>query len=180
MLSVANVLGATLTLRKKALPLLFLVVALLPSFASAQKLEKVTGLKLEYWRSFHGVIQQEIRITNTGEIALNSTILRRMTEAHQNENQKHTVKTLTERDMNSLLTLFNSGDARQFFATTKAGPQIDGSSLSITITQNSFSITFTSLDAFDPKAPRFATALGRVALDLFTKAGITIPKSELY
>jgi hypothetical protein len=140
----------------------------------------MTGFELEYWRFFDGVIKQTILFPPSGEIALNSDLMLGKTGAEQQANRKHMMKLIAKEDLAQALALFNDPAARQFFVTTEQKLQPDGSGLSITITQNSISLTFTSQDAFTKGAPRYAAALGRVALELFKRAGIVIPKDELY
>jgi hypothetical protein len=90
------------------------------------------------------------------------------------------VQTVTKQDLAGVVTLFNDAAARQFFATAKPVLQPDGSALSITFTQNSFSMSFASQEAFSVGAAKYPRALGRAALDLFRKAGIVISKDKLY
>lgn len=118
------------------------VLALSPINVVAQKLENVTGLRLEYWRAFHDLIQQEIVVTDSGEIALNTTITPIPHPGEPAPKPKHTVETIVERDLAPLLTFFNDADARQFFAASKPDDRADGSSLSITVAQNSFQFHF--------------------------------------
>ncbi len=160
--------------------LLVALLVFLPLGALAQKLEKITGLKVEYWRAFHGVIKQVIFFSPSGEIALNTDVMRGMTDAEREQNTKHTVKLIKRPDLASTLALFNYADVRAYFAATKPDDRLDGSFLSITVVQNSFSITFTTQDAFTRGSSKYATALGRVALELFKKADVSIPKDELY
>ncbi len=153
---------------------------LLPIVARGQKLESITGFELEYWRSFHGVIKQTIRFPPSGEITLNSDLLPGKNETEQEAKRTHTMKLIAKEDLAPVLALFNDPAARKFFAETKPKLQPDGSALSITVTQNSLSLTFSSQDAFVPNPPPYASALGRAALELFRKAGIVISKNDLY
>jgi len=164
----------------KSVLLLLTLLALVPISTHAQRLEQVTSLKLEYWRAFHGVIKQEIIVSGSGEIALKSDVMPGKTASEQEKNKEHTVKTITQQDLSPILTLFNDIDARQFFASTQSEAFLAGSTLSITVRQNSFSITFTSQDAFVSKSLKYPAELGRLAAGLFKKAGINIPADELY
>jgi len=163
---------------------LFVVLLALLPFSSAnvfaQKLDTVTGLRLEYWRAFHDLIQQEILITNSGEIALNTTITPIRQPGEAPPKPKHTVKTIAERDLAPVLKFFNDAEVRQFFATHDPEPRLDGASLSLTVTQHSFSMAFHSLDAFTGSGARYESALGRLAVELFKLAGVTITKDDLY
>ena len=158
-------------------------LALLPLSATdgfAQQLDNVTNLKLEYWRAFHDLIQQEIRLTNSGEITLNTIVTPIQKPGEPAVAPKHTVKAISQRDLAPILAFFNSGEARQYFALNGPVLQPDGAALSVTVTQNSLSITFASQYAFDPKASRHATDFGKVAVLLFQLAEISIPNEKLY
>ena len=163
--------------------ILLAALALLPANVFAQKLDKLNGLQLEYWRSFHELIQQRVIVTSDGEIALNTTITPLQHPGEPPPKPRHTVKTISERDLAPVLAFFNDADARTFFASSKPDNRPDGSSLSLTVTQNSFSLSFRSQDAF-PSATRnlarYHAAFGRVALELIKLAGVTIRKDELY
>ncbi len=151
---------------------------LLSANAWAQKLNTVTHLELEYWRAFHGIIKLEVIRTEDNGLALNSTIS--SSEKSSKESKQRTVHIITERDLAAVLTLFNHPDARQFFADSKPLLQADGSELSISVTQNSLSLSFASQNAFRKIQSRYAAALGNIAQELFGLAKITIPKESLY
>lgn len=164
----------------RAFVILLALLSLTATGAFAQKLEKIMALQLEYWRAFHEQIQQTIIVTNSGEIALNTTITPIRQSGEIPSTPKHAVKAITQQDLASVLKFFNNANARQFFATHKPVDQPDGASLSISITQNLFSLSFRSQDAFTGGGTRYDSALGRIALELLQLAGVSIPKNELY
>lgn len=158
--------------------LLTLVIAFGQPGVQAQMLEKITHLEAEYWRSFHGLIKIEVKRHAEGDLTLNYAI----TPANDQSEKatKRSFKKIKESDLAPVLEFFNFGDVRQFFATTPTVLQPDGADLSITATQNSFSLSFHSQYAFATKASRYPRAFGKIALHLFRLAEIQVPKDELY
>jgi hypothetical protein len=165
-------------MRSRAILLLLLTLFMPATNACAQVLDKVTDLKLEYWRAFDGLIAIRVIRTIDNELALSYTI----TAANDPDGKsaQHGVKKIKEADLTPVLTFFNFGDVREYFATNAPVRQGDGANLSVTVTQNSFSLSFASQNAFSSKESRFPNALGKVALHLFKLANISITKDKLY
>lgn len=170
----------------KILSLFFGVFLLAPYVGFAQNLEKITKLELEYWRSFDGVIKIEIFVpfeAKNSELVLSATITAGKKDGG---GETHIGKRIKEEDLQTVLKYFNSEKVRQSFAKSEPVLQPDGSHLSVTATQNSLSLTFSSQHAFS-RVPYLAveqqenaTELGRVAQELLKLAGIEIPKERLY
>lgn len=173
-------------MRSKTLFLLSAAILFVRHAGFTQDLEKITKLELEYWRAFHGVIKIEIFVpfeAEASELTLSATV----TGGRKgNQGERHIVKKIKEQDLRIVLQYFNSDKARESFAKAEPVLQPDGSTLSITATQNSLSLTFYSQYAFSrspllaPEERHHAAELGRVAVGIFELAEITIPKDELY
>lgn len=103
-----------------------------------------------------------------------------MTEEDRKKDSTYTIQQISKKDITSLVALFNSSDARTFFAETKPEEMLDGSSLSVTVMQNRFSITFWSPIPFDKNAPAFTAKLASEALKLFKLAKLNLEKEPLY
>ncbi|RYD82726.1 MAG: hypothetical protein EOP84_08980 [Verrucomicrobiaceae bacterium] len=159
--------------------ILFLVLlALFSTSTFAQQFGPNTKVEVVYWRAFAGTIKLNISPTDDKDLAINVEITPRGNEGAQDV--KRTFKKTPHRDLTSVIRLFNDNRARQFFATTPPVLQPDGSHLSITVTQNSFSITFDSQNAFDRRAPEHEATLGRIANEFFKRAGLLLAENELY
>lgn len=172
-------------MKSKTLFQVFGALLLLQNFGFSQDLEKLTRLELKYWRAFHGDIEIEIFVpfeAEASELTLNATVTPGRNGA---QGEKHIVKTIKEQELRAVLQYFNSRNAREFFAKAEQVLQPDGSTLSITATQHSLSLTFSSQYAFSQSPivaakEGHAAEFGRIALEILKLSGITVPKDELY
>src|SRR5690348_13779750 len=98
------------TKARRCLVLLLLALLMSPWSGFAQMLDKVTDLKLEYWRASDGQISIQVIRTIDNELALNYTI----TAANDPDGKsaKHAVKKIKEADLAPVLAFFNYGDVR--------------------------------------------------------------------
>lgn len=144
----------------------------------SQTISEPTEIKLEYWRSFHGVIKQEVRIVQ-GRMSISTTVMRGMSAEDQKENTVSSSQFIEPKDLKPIVDIFNDARNRDYFMATAFDDRLDGSSVAITVTQNQFSMTFTSMDAFvDASSP--SSVMGKAAKLLFELGGVKIPKEELY
>lgn len=163
------------TFRFSLLTVLFLYL-LKTSFA--QSVTAPTEIKLEYWRSFAGVIKQEASIVD-GKMSLWTRVMKGMSAEEQKLNTKSTEHLINPKELQPILDIFNDPRNREYFLNTAFDQRLDGSCLQITVTQNQFSIIFTSQDAFsDDKSP--ASALGRAAQTLFKLGELDLSRQDLY
>lgn len=144
----------------------------------SQTISKPTEIKLEYWRSFHGVIKQEVRIVQ-GRMSISTTVMRGMSAEEQKKNTVTSSRFIEPKDLKPIVDIFNDTRNREYFMATAFDDRLDGSSVAITVTQNQFSMTFTSMDAFVGESSR-SSVLGKAAKVLFELGGVKIPKEELY
>ncbi len=150
------------------------------SAGNAQEISTVTTFELEYWRSFNGVIKQTILRTSEGKIALNTDVISQKSDPEANPKKDHFVKIISEQDLLPLIKLFNDQNLRKAFLEHPQKSMLDGSFLSLRITQNTFTIGFECQIPFEDKTEEHKKALGKVAKYLLDLADLKIPPGELY
>jgi hypothetical protein len=149
--------------------------ALCPSTASCQEITKITGVRLVYWRAFHGRIEQEVGLDFEKKWYMTTIIT-----PEGGPQKPAIIKDIGLQDMLPIKDIVNDLELRSFLQKTALDSRLDGSRLQITVSENSLSYVLSSQDAFMPNASPEQRKLRKLAEILFRLGGVELPPDEIY
>ncbi len=158
--------------------LFFLSMMLLGVRASGQSMEKITEIKIVYWRAFHGTIEQYVGKDASGKMYMATYLYR--SENQEDRKQESISKDVSQEVLNRIVEFVNDREVRKSFSKSEPFVQPDGSRIEMTVRENSFGFVFVSQTAFNSTASESDRRLGVIVVDMIRRAGIDIPKEDQY
>jgi hypothetical protein len=155
--------------------IILLLYILCASTASCQEIKEITGVRLVYWRAFHGRIEQEVGLDFEKKWYIATIIT-----PQEGPKQPTKIKDTKLQDTLPIKDIVNDSELRSFLQKTALDSRLDGSLLQITVIENSFSFTLSSQDAFKPDASSQQRKLRKLAEILFRLGGVELPPDEVY